>query len=184
MARNRNGTGSNRRITERVDKLLDVLVQGSVPTIPEAAAAAGLAERSAYKALAQPHVKAELDKRVRERLSAHAFPKAAAVMQRLLNADSEYVQADVAKHILSVCGVRPSTDSASTAKSGSISLVINLPGAQQQQPITIDASNAHDADATKSIGYEPVIHNEDYATSEISPREPRKSSTQREGGGG
>ncbi len=135
--------GSIKRITPKNQRLIEVLVAGSVPSIPEAAAAAGLSERAAYKALRQDHIKAELDRQIRERLRTHSLPRAAAVIHKLLTAESEYVQADVAKHILAVHGVKPAGDGARGATAG-IQINIIAPAREADsaaQPVTIDVKS-------------------------------------------
>lgn len=127
-------SGAVPTITERNRLLLQALIEGKFPTIDEAAERAGLTQRGAYAALARPHIRAEFDRMIRERLLVSSFPKAARTIHNLLDAESEYVQADAAKHILAIHGVKPYDGSSAKAFAG-IQLTIFM--GNEQKPVEI-----------------------------------------------
>lgn len=132
MPRDRKGHGSEQRLTKRNRDLIDaVLNAGAEVSVKAIAAQVGYTERGAYRALAQPHVKRELQSRLAETMGTVTFAKASARYQQLIHADSEYVAELACRRIMEINGVRPATDDA-PARGEGISLTINLPGAAPQ----------------------------------------------------
>lgn len=131
----RRGGGAGKRISPRVDRLITLIVDSETPTRIALAAASGLSEGGVYKALSKPHIQAEIKRRSLEQLSSYALPRAIKVMERLLGADSEYVQADVAKHISAIYGVAPQQDK-TRVTTNAVTLNITI----GKQPVTIDGN--------------------------------------------
>lgn len=180
MARNRNGSGSGKRLTNSARRFIDALFASPATPIPELAEQTGIPQRTCYAHLKHPLVQAEIEHRIRKSLSTTAFIKAADRLNSLIGAESEYVAADVSKHILAVMGVRPSSDAAPTGQGAGIKLVINLPGAPQQQPIDITPPQPQISGQAISTSYETILHNGYYATS---PGAEKSKAEPKEGGG-
>jgi hypothetical protein len=124
VPRNRNGSGSEKRITPRQAKAIAALLEAPKWDVPAAAAAAGMHERSLYKALAQAHVQEHIQAKAKSHISGVLVTKAAHRLGSLIHAESEYVSLDASKHALAIAGVKPRADgSAGGARGG---LVINL----------------------------------------------------------
>lgn len=97
------------RVTPKNRELIAAIIQSAELTISDLAERVGITERGARKALCNPAVKAELDRQLRETLGTRGFALATSrVMHLLGSAQSERVQADLAKHVLAVNGVTPS----------------------------------------------------------------------------
>ena len=127
--------GSGPRITKPVDLLIDGIVNGTVTDIKSAVVHCGLGERGCYKALERPHVRDEIKRRSLERMSAFSLPRAISVMESLLTANSEHVQADMAKHISAIHGVAPQQERARSEGTG---VVLNITFGPK--PVTLDQS--------------------------------------------
>lgn len=126
MPRNRNGSGSEKRITPRLERAVQALIDGEADTNPKAAEIAGLNERSFRKALNKPHVQEFIRSRIRSRFSTVTAIKAARVVDHLQAAESEYVRLDAAKHALAIAGVKPSADGAGGGAAGGLVINLNL----------------------------------------------------------
>jgi hypothetical protein len=97
------------RITKRVQQAIDLLVTGDCDTMKDAAIKVGLHPDYLSRTLKKPQVKAFLERRSRETI-AGLLPKAVATLTKLLNAESEHVQKDVAIHLLRLAGIEPASD--------------------------------------------------------------------------
>ena len=146
-AKERRGGGTGPRITPAVDLLINALVNGTVCGIDDAVKVSGLGVRGVYKALERPHVRDEIKRRSLQRMSAFALPRAISVMESLLKADSEYVRADMGKHIASIHGVAPAQDKARVT-TNAVTLNITI----GKQPITLDAITEPDINLIESKG--------------------------------
>lgn len=158
MGRNRNGSGSDSRITPRLERALCALLDnGSLPKgelIAKAAEAGGLNERSIYKALAKPHVQEWLKTRVQAHFDTVGVIRATGVLTDLLTADSDYVRADVAKHMLAIGGVLPATDRA--AVGGGQPVTVNLHLQYVTSSPLLDAMNRAQPVQPKVIDAQPI----------------------------
>lgn len=128
MARSLQGHGSEPRITKANHKLIDAVVNGRGDTPEKLSEITGLSVRGVYKALSKDHIKAEIERQARQRLSGFALPKALHVMTDLLEAESEYVKADIAKHIAAIHGVKPTSNGTGVPGQGggiAVRLVVN-----------------------------------------------------------
>lgn len=103
----------------------------------------GITVRGVYSALRRPHVQAEIERRVRQHLKGVALPAAAATAVALLSAESEYVKADIAKHLLGIHGVKPDANPSAASGGGGIRITINLPQ-QDSQVIDITPDTSTD----------------------------------------
>ncbi len=113
------------RVTPKNRELIAAIIQSAELTISDLAERVGVTERGARKALSNPAVKAELDKQLRETLGTRGFALATArVMHLMGNAQSEKVQADLAKHVLEINGVVPSQ--ARSGRSGDAGITLRL----------------------------------------------------------
>lgn len=135
--------GSLKRITPRNQTLIDAVVSAKAPTYDALASITGLSAVGVRKALAKPHIQEAIEQALKQKLRTVTLPKAVAVADRLLNAESEYVQADVAKHVMAIHGVRPAGDS-TTRTSAGIQINIIAPDREADSappPITIDVKS-------------------------------------------
>ncbi len=112
MARTRNGGGSEKREPSlKLRRAIGALLSGEAKTQKRACEIADIHPSAFSKRLKDPHVKTFLQSEVRQRLSTLGFIAAANVLETLMrSANSEYVRADAAKHVLAINGVKPSTD--------------------------------------------------------------------------
>jgi phage terminase small subunit len=97
-----------RRITAKVRRGIDALVNGDVKTITEAAEKAGLARESLTRVLAQPHVSEHLRQRVMKTLAIQAA-RAGAVKGELLESANEMVRDRASSFVLGLAGIQPAT---------------------------------------------------------------------------
>lgn len=130
-----------RPVSKKTRTAIEALLTGQAKTQMGAAQIAGMDNTALCRALQRPNAKALIEQMVRERLSSHGMLRASALLESLMDsATSEYVQADVAKHVLAVNGVRPTQDKPSGGNHGiMLRLVINQPS----DAVTIE----HDPDA-------------------------------------
>lgn len=132
--------GSTRRITAKNRALIEAIVTAKAPDYKSLSKLTGLSYAGVRKALAQDHIQTEIERQLRERLRVVTLPKAVAAADRLLSAESEYVQADVAKHVMAIHGVKPVGESSNRTSAG-IQINIIAPSREADsapQPITID----------------------------------------------
>ena len=131
-----------RPVSKKTRTAIEALLTGQAKTQMGAAQIAGMDNTALCRAIQRPNAKALIEQLVRERLSSHGLLKASALVETLMDsANSEYVQADVAKHVLAINGVRPSQDRQSGGNAG---ITLRLIVAPQSQPVVIE----HDPDAT------------------------------------
>jgi hypothetical protein len=99
-----------RKISKRIRHCIDLLVTGRARTQVEAAAQAGITRERLCRALREDHVQTYLADRTRVSLSQAQAPAAAALLRLLDQARSEFVQKDVAIHLLNLSGHKVDKD--------------------------------------------------------------------------
>lgn len=134
-----------RPVSRKTRTAIEALLTGQAKTQAGAAQIAGMHDAALSRALARPNAKALIEQLVRERMSIHGMLRASHILESLMDsATSEYVKADVAKHIMAVNGVKPTQDRQSGA-SGGISLTIVM-----RQPSDAPGTDTHMIDVTPS----------------------------------
>jgi len=142
MPRNPDGSGSDPKPpSAKVKRAIDAMLNGHAKSQRQAAAMVGLTPQALNRALQKPHIQEFIRKHVDQRIRTVGFLKAANTLEHLAaNAQSEYVKADVSKHMLAIAGVKPTAERG-TGGGGGLVVQINLPGqigAQSVQPVTIE----------------------------------------------
>ena len=109
----------------KIIRALGALFSGEAKTQRDAAKIAGTTEQNLCNALKRPSVKDYINNIVKERIKTTTLIAASNVMDALLEtAESEYVRADLAKHVMGISGVRPERDPTTTNVVGGVSLTI------------------------------------------------------------
>lgn len=140
LVRTEQERGRKPRIPKRIAQAIDLILTGRVRTQREAARQVGLSEEHLCRALKKDRVRAYLDQKTRETLSA-AIPKAAATLLRLLDGSSEHVQRDVALELLALAGIAVPKDPAALVQiNNSVGYVIDLSGSSAAPTIDGEAS--------------------------------------------
>lgn len=124
------GSDPERRIPKRVRHACDLILSGECATIKAAAERVNLSREHLSRMIAQPHVQAYLTRKTRESIAGLQM-RAAAVLDRLMSAESEHVQKDVAIRVLELNGIRPPPGDAPVQINISPGYVIDLSGGQQ-----------------------------------------------------
>jgi len=128
-----------RPVSKKTRTAIEALLTGRARTQGEAAEIAGMDRTSLVRALKKPNATATINDMIRERVGTYGFLMASATAERLMqHAESEYVQADIAKTILAVNGVKPTQDRAQSAGQG-ISLTIVMRSPDDTKTIEHDA---------------------------------------------
>jgi transposase-like protein len=98
-----------RRIPPRVREAIDAIVQGRAKTIASAARKVGLSREYLSRSLSEPYVAEHLRQKA-ARAVAIGAGRASARLVQLLDASSEHVSLDAARHPLSIAGIKPASD--------------------------------------------------------------------------
>lgn len=100
--------GYKKPLSKKMWGAIDLLISGAAKTQGEAAKKAGVTREALNKALNNPNHTPAIQERVNQRIRSAGMVIAAGSLQSLAqSANSEAVQADVSKHILSIGGVNP-----------------------------------------------------------------------------
>jgi hypothetical protein len=99
-----------RRVTRRIRHAVEALVRGDAKTQKQAAEQAGLSRETLCRALKEAHVRAYLERRVKETIATSQAPAVATLLDLLQNATSEHVTKDIAIHLLKLNGHVPPDD--------------------------------------------------------------------------
>jgi hypothetical protein len=99
-----------RKVSKRIRHCIDLLVTGRARTQVDAAAQAGITRERLCRALREDHVQTYLAQRTRVSLTQAQAPAAAALLRLLDQARSEFVQKDVAIHLLNLSGHKVDKD--------------------------------------------------------------------------
>jgi transposase-like protein len=97
-----------RRIPPRVREAIDAIVQGRAKTITSAARKVGLSREYLSRSLSEPHVAEHLRQKA-ARAVAIGAGRASARLVQLLDASSEHVSLDAARHTLGIAGIKPAS---------------------------------------------------------------------------
>jgi len=118
-----------RPVSTKTRTAIDALLTGRAKTQGEAAEIAGMDRTALVRALKKPNATSAINDMIRERVGTYGFLMASATAERLMqHAVSEYVQADIAKTILAVNGVRPALERSQNAGQGiSLTIVMRRP---------------------------------------------------------
>lgn len=130
-----------RPVSKKTRTAIEALLTGQAKTRTGAAEIAGMNADALSRAIHRPNARALIEQMTRDDLGGYGMLRATATLKSLMDsAESEYVKADVAKHVLAIGGVRPSQDRQVGGNQGiTLRLVINQP----TDAVTID----HDPDA-------------------------------------
>lgn len=135
--------GYKKPLSKKMWGAIDLLISGAAKTQGEAAKKAGVTREALNKALNNPNHTPEIQARVNQRIRSAGLVIAAGSLQSLAqSANSEAVQADVSKHILSIGGVSPSRSGSHVA--GSITLNISMSGEAKAPGRVIDHEHGDD----------------------------------------
>ena len=136
------------RISKLVRDACDLMELGKVRTWTEAAEQLNCSRAHLSRQINKEHVKAYLQQTAKQKLS-HAIGRAARVKMDLLEAVSEKVRSEVASELLAMGGIQAPKQGNNTNVSVSVSAgyIVRLDGVQAEPP-TIEATVAHDVDAT------------------------------------
>lgn len=93
----------------KVREAIDLIVQGRVKTITAAAKKVGLTRERLSRALGEPHIAEHLRQKA-ARAVATGAGRAAARLVGLLDAKSEHVSFDAARHTLAIAGIKPAAE--------------------------------------------------------------------------
>lgn len=134
-------------------RVIGALVSGEARTQKEAAEIAGVDESHVSRLLKMDSVKEMIRDNVSQRLKTVGLTLAARVAEALVEtAESEYVRADMAKHIMGIAGVKPEREAATT-NVGSVHLTVLM----GDDKLTLAASNTPQTiDITPEPGTVPV----------------------------
>lgn len=132
------------RLSAKVRAAIAHLIINPDATNEQACAAVGCPTRTFYKAKKSPHFEQHFKELTRHGLLTRVVAKAARVYENLLDGDSEYVKADIAKDALAQAGVRERVDGAYRQPSaGSITIIIGgRPGEQVRVTASDDQQSA------------------------------------------
>jgi hypothetical protein len=97
------------RISKRLAQAIGLLVTGECQTQKAAAERVGMRADSLSEALHKPHVRVFYEQRARQSIAAGVM-RAAARLNSLVDASSEHVSFDAARHVLGIAGIKPAAD--------------------------------------------------------------------------
>lgn len=95
------------RISRKLSTAVDAMIDGRAKTVKAAAELAGIARETLSRALAKPHVQAEIERRVRRLMGGPTLARAHGVLDGLLGAESEHVRFKAVELVLACNGIRP-----------------------------------------------------------------------------
>ncbi|MGH6672356.1 MAG: hypothetical protein ACRECV_10345 [Xanthobacteraceae bacterium] len=98
-----------RRVPAKVREAIDHYVSGRAKNITAAAKKVGMSREGLSRALSRPDV-TEFLKQKAARQVALGAGRASARMIQLMDAKSEHVSADMARHVAAIAGIRPASD--------------------------------------------------------------------------
>lgn len=101
--------GKRDRISPRVKRAIRALLTGEATTQKEAAKLVDLSESHLSTQLNKPNVKAFYERATLETIG-RARMRATSKLLSLVDASSEHVAADVAKHVLAINGIKPQAE--------------------------------------------------------------------------
>lgn len=135
-ARNTTKEEKKPRISKRLAQAIGLLVSGECKTQKAAAERANLRADYLSEALAKPHVRVFYERAARESIASGVM-RAAARINSLVDASSEHVSFDAAKHVLGIAGIKPAADAQVSVnidiKAG---YVLDLRGSEGVQPFS------------------------------------------------
>lgn len=115
---------ADRGISNKVRRAIGALLSGEAKTQKAAAEIAGITEPHMSRILKSDKIKKYLADEVKGRMTTIGLALASRVTEALVEtAESEYVRADLAKHIMGIAGVKPERDVATT-NVGSVHLTV------------------------------------------------------------
>jgi hypothetical protein len=98
-----------RRVSKRIAEVVRLLLTGECKTQKAAAQRVGMNETYLSEALRKPHIQVFIARRVRETIS-NGTLRASARLVELLDATSEHVSFDAARHLLAIEGIKPASE--------------------------------------------------------------------------
>lgn len=101
---------TDERIPKRIRHACELLASGECRTIKAAAERVGMTREHVSKMLGRPHVQAFLERDARRTIAMGRMRASNRVLE-LLDAASEHVSLDAAKHVLAIGGIAPPTSS-------------------------------------------------------------------------
>lgn len=115
---------ADRGISNKVRRAIGALLSGEAKTQKDAASIAGISEAHMSRLLKADKVKRFLTDEVKGRMTTIGLALASRVTETLIEtAESEYVRADLAKHVMGIAGVKPERDD-KTTNVGSVHLTV------------------------------------------------------------
>jgi tyrosine-protein phosphatase YwqE len=124
------------RISKRLAQAIDLLAKGRAITQKAAAEAVGMNAEHLSRSLKKEHVRVFLAQRMRSTIALGALRASERVIE-LVDADSEHVSLDAARHVLAIEGIKP-------AETSQVSVNVNVsPG------YVIDLSNGPERGSDK-----------------------------------
>jgi hypothetical protein len=129
--------GKQPRIPRKVVHAIRLMLSGECSTIKAAAERAGLTREWLSKMLGRVHVQAFIAGETRKTIAAGQM-RASARLVELVDAGSEHVSLDAAKHVLAIEGIKPPDQGQVAVNVGvSVGYVINLSGETASHTETI-----------------------------------------------
>lgn len=98
-----------RRIPRRIGEVVNLIVSGECKTIQAAAQRVGMHPNYVYGALKKPEIQVFIERKSRETI-ANGLMRASARLNELVDAESEHVSFDAAKHVAALAGIKVSSD--------------------------------------------------------------------------
>jgi hypothetical protein len=98
--------GKPKRPSKRLRRVIALMLTGKCRTVTAAAKHAGLSDERCYRALREPHVTNFMRAQVAGHLAAGTL-RASARLIELVDAKSEHVSGDCARHVLAIDGFKP-----------------------------------------------------------------------------
>jgi hypothetical protein len=97
------------RISKRIAEVVNLLITGECQTIKDAAERVGMHPNYLSGALKKPEIRVFYEQRARQSISAGVM-RASARLIHLVDASSEHVSFDAARHVLGIAGIKPASD--------------------------------------------------------------------------
>lgn len=127
---------TKKRITAKLARAVEALLNGECKTQKDAAALAGMQPTHFSRALKKPHVQEFIDSEIRQHFNGLAKLAASARMSKLIDAGSEQVQFNAADRVLKIAGVSGESERVTGGAGISLQIVFKHHGEAQVIDVT------------------------------------------------
>jgi hypothetical protein len=133
-----------RQIGRKMRHALELLITGECKTIKAAAERVGMSREHLSRMMGEPHIEAFIAQRTRKTIAAGVM-RATARSIELLDAESEHVSADMAKHIMAIGGIKPHSDATTIINNNNTiaGYVVEIAGSDTPTTIENDISASY-----------------------------------------